>query len=248
MSERALRFPTATLLIAMPLVFNLFFILLQVTFDYPSILRQPSREVLRQFQAGGSLLVAIWYGFALSPLLFLPAAVCLERTLRRVDGSYLFLATPLAIVATLVQVLGLLRWPFLVPELAQVANDPATDEATRVATIALFEAFHRYLGVAVGEHLGYLFTAAWTIVICLTLRQVARFPTWLSWLGIVAAIGIAIGLLEPVGISAAGMINALSYILWSIWLIGVGVTLLIRRAELTPSANRAPLLASGATP
>jgi hypothetical protein len=226
------RIPTGVLLIALPVLFTLFYTLLQITFDYPGILRQPAPEVLRQFQAGGPTLVAIWYGFALTPLLFLPAAALLERTLRRADFAYLFLATPLAIVATLVQVLGLLRWPFLVPELAQMANNPATDAATRAATIAIFEAFHRYLGVAVGEHLGYLFTAAWTVLICLALRHVSRFPTWLAWMGIAAALGIAIGLLEPVGLSAAGMINALSYILWSLWLVALGVTL-IRTSEAT---------------
>jgi hypothetical protein len=229
--EPDFRIPTGVLLIALPVLFTLFYSLLQVSFDYPSILRQPAPEVLRQFEAGGPTLVAVWYGFALTPLLFLPAAVLLERTLRRADAPYLFLATPLAIVATLVQVLGLLRWPFLVPELAQTANNPATDEATRAATIAIFEAFHRYLGVAVGEHLGYLFTAAWTVLICVALRQSSRFPTWLSWMGLAAAFGIAVGLLEPIGVSAAGMINALSYILWSLWLIAVGVTVLLRRAE-----------------
>jgi hypothetical protein len=232
MEERDLRAPTAALLIALPVFFTVFYTLLQVTFDYPSILRQPTTEVLQRFHAGGPTLIAIWYGFALTPLLFLPAAVLLERTLRGSSPSYLFLATPLAIVATMVQVLGLLRWPFLVPELAQTANNPATDAATRAATLAIFEAFHRYLGVAVGEHLGYLFTAAWTVVICLALRQTARFPAWLSWMGIVAAFGIAIGLLEPLGLNVAGMINALSYMLWSLWLIAVGISLL-RAGEMT---------------
>jgi hypothetical protein len=250
MTERRLRIPTGVLLIAMPVLFNLFFLLLQVTFDYPGILRQPSSDVLRQFQAGGSTLVATWYGFALTPVLFLFAAVLLGRYLARPEASVLTLATPLAIVATLVQLLGLLRWPFLVPELAQTVNNPATDAATRAATLAIFEAFHRYLGVAVGEHLGYLFTAAWTVVICLTLRQRERFPGWLAWLGMAAAVGIAVGLLEPLGLEVAGIINALSYILWSIWLIALGITVL-RRSEATtlssaPWAERS--VGSGETP
>lgn len=169
----------------------------------------------------------------------------LERTLHRTSPAYLVLATPLAIVATLVQVLGLLRWPFLVPALAQTVNNPATDEATRAATLAVFDAFHRYLGVAVGEHLGYLFTAAWTVVICLALRHTARFPAWLSWMGIAAAGGIAIGLLEPLGLSAAGMINALSYMLWSLWLIALGIRLL-RTREATTSSGALGSEGSGA--
>jgi hypothetical protein len=130
--EHDLRVPTATLLIALPVCFTLFYALLQVTFNYPAILRQPAPEVLRQFQAGGPKLVAVWYGFALTPLRFLAAAALLEHILRRSTPSSLVLATPLAIAATLVQVLGLLRWPFLVPELARTVNNPTTDDATRV--------------------------------------------------------------------------------------------------------------------
>jgi hypothetical protein len=29
----------------------------------------------------------------------------------------------------------------------------------------VFEAFHRYAGMAVGEHLGYLSTSVWTVLV-----------------------------------------------------------------------------------
>ena len=226
MIDRRTRLVTAGLLIAMPVLFNLFFALLQARFEYPDILRRPPDEVLRRFAAGGTGLVALWYGFALTPALFLPAAVLLRRALGRDEAAYLALATPLAIAASLVQLLGLLRWPFLVPALAQLYVDPATDAATRSAAVAVFVAFHQYLGVAVGEHLGYLFTAAWTAVIAAAMLGSPHFRSWWGWLGLVAAVGILAGLLEPFGVTGAGIINALSYILWSVWLIGAGVALL----------------------
>ena len=40
--EHDLRITTAALLIALPVLFTLFYTLLQVTFDYPSILRMPA--------------------------------------------------------------------------------------------------------------------------------------------------------------------------------------------------------------
>jgi hypothetical protein len=49
---------------------------------------------------------------------------------------------------------------FLVPHLARVEADGDASEARREAAVVVFEALHRYLGVAVGEHLGYLFTGA----------------------------------------------------------------------------------------
>jgi hypothetical protein len=231
MLNRRMRLVTAGLLIAMPILFNLFFALLQATFDYPDILRRPPEEVLRRFAAGGPGLIALWYGFALTPALFLPAAVLLRRALGRDEAAVLALATPLAIAASLVQLLGLLRWPFLVPALAQLSMDPATDMATRAATIVVFVAFHQYLGVAIGEHLGYLFTAAWTAVIAAAMLGSPHFRSWWGWLGLVAAVGILAGLLEPFGVTGAGIINALSYILWSIWLMGTGVVLLRLRSD-----------------
>jgi hypothetical protein len=226
---------TGALLILVPVLFNLFFSLLQAQFDYPDILRRPPDEVLRRFAAGGPGLIALWYGFALTPALFLPAAVLLRRFLTRDDAPYLSLAVPLAISSSLVQLLGLLRWPFLVPELARAYLDPAADAASQAATIAVFRAFHQYAGVAVGEHLGYLFTAAWTAVIAIAMLDSPRFLRWWGWLGLLAAVGILAGLLEPVGIAAAGAINALSYILWSLWLAGTGLALL--RSRDAPNAR-----------
>ena len=172
--------------------------------------------MLRRFADGGQGLIALWYGFALTPALFLPAAVLLRRFLGRDEAAYLALATPLAIASSLVQLLGLVRWPFLVPGLALTYLDPAADAATRAATIAVFRGFHQYAGVAVGEHLGYLFTAAWTAVIATAMLGSPRFRRWWGWVGLLAAVGILAGLLEPAGVAAAGAINALSYILWSL--------------------------------
>jgi hypothetical protein len=36
------------------------------------------------------------------------------------------------------------------------------------------------------------------------------------------------GVFEETGFKAAGAINAISYILWSIWLIALGIALLLR--------------------
>jgi hypothetical protein len=222
---------TGILLIAVPVLFNLFFFRLQATFDYPDILRQPPEDILARFAAGGSSLIALWYGFAMVPALFIPAAVLLRRAFPGAD-PLLDRATPFAVAAGLVQLLGLVRWPFLVPELAQTFLDPASSEATQAAALTVFAAFHQYAGVAVGEHLGYLFTGVWTLVIAGVMVSSRTFRPWWGWLGIISAIGILIGMLEPAGIAIAGTINAFAYIAWSIWLIGAGVFLLRARFPL----------------
>ncbi|MFN8678581.1 MAG: DUF4386 domain-containing protein [Thermomicrobiales bacterium] len=239
---------TAALLILVPVLFNVFFFLLQSSFGYPDILREPAPDILSRFAAGGTSLLAIWYGFALTPALFIPAAVLLRRAFPG-ESPLLALATPFAIVAGIAQVLGLLRWPFLVPGLAQAYLDSAASEATRDAVLVVFTAFHQYAGVAVGEHLGYLATGAWTLVIAGAMLAGAPFRRWLGWMGIVAALGILAGLLEPAGFALGGTINAFAYILWSLWLIATAIVLL--RAPNTtaalPRAAQPAMAVSGAT-
>lgn len=62
------------------------------------------------------------------------------------------------VLAAVVQFFRLARWLFRVPILARKYDDPAPSEATCEATVVVFESFHTYLGVAIGECLGYLFT------------------------------------------------------------------------------------------
>jgi hypothetical protein len=241
MTDRA-RVLTATLLIAVPVLFMLFYGLLTMTFDYPGILREPAGEILRRFAAGGPTLVLIWYGFALTPALFIPAAILLRRTFPTTT-PLLDLAVPLGVLAGVVQVLGLIRWPFLVPELARTYLDPAASEATQAAALTVFGAFHQYAGVAIGEHLGYLFTGAWTLVIAAAMLKSPVFRPWLGWAGIVSALGILVGLLEPAGFALAGTINAVAYLAWSLWLVATGVSLL--RASSEVASDQAPTVAMG---
>lgn len=138
------------------------------------------------------------------------------------------------------QVLGLIRWPFLVPELARTFLDPAASEATQAAALTVFGAFHQYAGIAIGEHLGYLFTGAWTLVIAGAMLTAPVFRPWLGWAGIASALGILVGLLEPAGIALAGTINAVAYLVWSLWLVGTGIALL----RLHPQSADSPVAAS----
>jgi hypothetical protein len=221
---------TGILLILTPIAFNIFFTLLSVTFEYPDILREPTGYVLRHFDAGGSELVTIWYGFMLTAVLFVPLVVMVHKVLTREDTPYMAVATAFGIVAGVVQFLGLVRWPFLVPYLADTYLDPASSEASRESVAVVFEAFNRYAGVGVGENLGYLFTGLWTVLVALAMfRSPLPFRRWLSLLGMVSAAGVLVGTLEPAGFEPAANIVVFGYILWSIWLALTGVFLLLPR-------------------
>ena len=167
---------TGLLLIAVPLAFNAAFALLGVRFDYPDILRRPTSEVLARFREGGSGLILLWWAFALTAVLLAPLAVLLSHSISDADATLLAVASTVGVLAAAVQFLGLVRWPFLVPYLARADADPDASAARREAIDIVFQSFNRYLGVAVGEHLGYLFTGLWTLLAGVALVQTNAVP------------------------------------------------------------------------
>jgi hypothetical protein len=225
--------PAAALLIGVPLVFNAAFGLLAARFGYPDILRRPTSEVLARFRQGGSTLVLIWWAFAMSAVLFAPLVVLLSQSLNGANETLLAVGTTVGILASIVQVLGLVRWPFLVPYLARVAAEPNVSEARREAVDIVFESVNRYLGVAVGEHLGYIFTGAWSLLMGVAMWQSAAVPMWLGLPGIVVGPILMlcslefVGKFEPSGWKLAEAITPLAYIAWSVWLVVVGIALLV---------------------
>ncbi len=218
------------LLIALPIAFTALFAVLGAIFDYPDVLRRPTAEVLTAFRAGGSRLVTVWWAFAISAVLFAPVAALVSVLLIGADAGLLTTATVFGVLAALVQFLGLVRWPFLVPYLAResVGASPARSEAIDV----VFQSFHRYLGVAVGEHLGYLFTGTWTVLVSIAVLQIGG-PWWLAVPGIVVGAVLAVCSLEFVGVfertgwRLAGAVVPIAYLAWSAWLVLFGVVVLV---------------------
>jgi hypothetical protein len=219
---------TGLLLIVVPITFNVTFFLLQRAFEYPEILRKPTDYVLQRFKEGGAPLRRLWYAFALSAVLFTPVPVLVQQVFLPDTPWYLVVGTAVGVLAGAVQFLGLIRWSFLVPSLADMYTHPEATQATRDSVVVVFQAFHRYAGVAIGEHLGYIFTSTWTILLCIAIIATDLVNPLYGWLGIVPALGVLMGVFEETGFRTAGAINAISYILWSIWLIAFGTALLLR--------------------
>ena len=224
---------TGLLLLILPVAYNLLYTLLAHSFDYPDILRQPTGQVLDRFAAGGSRLVLTWWGFAMSAVLLAPTVVLLSAALDDANPTVLALATATGLLAALVQFLGLIRWPFAVPYLARTATDPTATAATTDAVEVTFQTLNRYLGVAVGEHLGYLFTGLWTALAGIALIQSHLLHPLFGIVGLVLAPLFVLGSLEfvgpfePGGWKLAGTLIPLAYIGWSIWLLALGIGLLI---------------------
>jgi hypothetical protein len=220
------------LLIAVPVAFNVAFSLLAARFDYPDILRRPTTEVLTRFQEGGTGLILAWWAFAWTAVALAPLAVVFAAALSGADGALLSVAATVGVLAATVQFLGLIRWPFLVPDLARGAADPSATPARQEAIEVVFQAFNRYLGVAVGEHLGYALTGAWTTLTGVAMTQSSEVPAALGIIGIVVGVPLMLCSLEFVGRherdgwTLAARITPAAYVAWSLWLVASGVALL----------------------
>jgi uncharacterized oligopeptide transporter (OPT) family protein len=125
--------------------------------------------------------VLLWWAFALTAVLMVPLVVLLSAAISDADPTLIAVAATVGVLAALVQFLGLIRWPFLVPYLARTAAGPDTRPARREAVDIVFQSFNRYLGVAVGEHPGYLLTGAWTTLTGIALTQTTPPQTGSAW-------------------------------------------------------------------
>ena len=224
---------TGALLVALPVAYNGLFTLLARSFDYPDILRRPSGEVLARFAAGGNRLVVTWWAFAMSAVLLAPTAVLVSASLVGADLTLLWVATVIGVIAAVVQFIGLIRWPFAVPHLAREMTDPQSSESKREAIDVMFQTLNRFLGVAVGEHLGYLFTGAWTTLVGAALLQSEVLHAAFGVAGLVLGPLFVVGSFEFVGPNErdgwklAGGLVPITYIGWSLWLFAIGMALLI---------------------
>jgi hypothetical protein len=224
---------TGVLLIVTPIWFNVWFAVLARRFDYPNILREPTDVILTRFREGGSSLILAWWAFMASGGLLIVVAVLVTRLLSFRAPVIGLLALVAGVLAGLVQMLGLLRWVFLVPALARTHDDGETSEATRAATEVTFQAFHRYLGVGVGEHLGNVMTGAWTALVGIGVLRGTLLGAWLGWLGLAIGVGLIIcsaeflGPNEEHGWPLAGKVVPILYVIWSLWLVALGVALLV---------------------
>jgi Domain of unknown function (DUF4386) len=226
---------TSVLLVAVPVAFNLAFFELGRAFDYPSILRKEPDEILQRFAAGGAGLILRWQALLVSAIAMLPLVALLAISLAAPDALTV-LSVVIGAAAALVQALGLVRWPFAVPELARrhvAAPDGRAGDATREAVEITFATLHRLLGVGIGEHLGYLLTGLWTLLVAASIVSTTALPVWLGLIGLPIGVALLIGSLEFVGPNErdgwglAGMIVPIAYFAWSVWLIALGVFLFL---------------------
>lgn len=179
---------TGLFLIVGSVLVNIPYILLILNFDYPEILRAPVDQILTQYQAGGSSLMFTWLAFAWVGLPMLFGAILLNRILEQENSLFLETATTIGVIGFVVQVIGLLRWAFVVPVIARLYTDPETLITIKQSLAVLFMGIHQFGGVLLGEHLGQIFIIIWMSMISAIIYRSPIFASWVAWLGWIASI------------------------------------------------------------
>jgi len=111
--------------------------ILTITFNYPDVLRQDSVTILTEFHKGGAALIFTWLAFA---LLGIPLLIAYSLIGQKLEPKmpHIKWVTTLGIISGVVQIIGLLRWVFVVPVLAAEfvsTTNPATQEAIKISLI-----------------------------------------------------------------------------------------------------------------
>ena len=186
-------------------------------FEYPQILEEPTSDILALYREHQGAVVGWFLVLVISAAMLAPAGLLLGRLTGGTLGRWI---AATGVAAATVQVIGLQRWVTLVPGI----GDDALDPARRAAAEDRFEFLHTLLGKVVGETIGYALTAAFTVLVVIALSRTI-LPAWLVWTGYASAALIATGIAIPV-LDAASLTNFAGYVLWCLWLLGVGFLLL----------------------
>lgn len=222
---------TGAVLTFLSISINIPYILLIQNFEYDDILRAPTDYILTKFHEGGSGLIFTWFLFALLALLFIPASTFMQKVLTREDTVYLSAATLMGVLSGLLQSIGLMRWVFVVPVLANLYVQQTTDRATRAAVTVVFQAVHQYGGVVIGEHLGQTLLAFWTLGVGVAMLGSPFFKPWIAWFGLFTVPLLIIGQTELLATVIPSMpvlkVTPIGFMLWEVWLLITGVSLLL---------------------
>ena len=219
---------SGTLLITGAIALLIPYTMLTMSFEYPDILRQDTATILTKFHEGGNPLIWTWFAFAIAGLPLIPAYIFMGQQFEN-KAPLVRLATRIGVISLVVQMIGLLRWTFVVPVLSDTFVH-STDAATQAAAVVSFKTVHQLGGVLLGEHLGQLFTIAWTVLMTISFLRLKLFPKWVHVLGIISA---AIYLLAQAdlfatvmpGIPVWDMAGFIGSTLWLVWLVIIGICL-----------------------
>lgn len=228
MSKQSTYRATAVTIIFYVLTLSIAFNILVVIFEFPDILRASAAYRLALFTENSQIIIPTYYVLALTGLVQVLMSVLLYESFAVKNGLVLVTAV-FGVLTGVFQVLGFIRWPIVVPYFAEAMNSGLS-----MGTIAFVEGMlNRYAGMAVGEHLGFLCQAVWTMLLGASMIKQDLFDSRLGWTGVVLGFLTLLMSLEPLG-GVLGIFGELTWPVmaaWLIWLFLLAISLLRTKSQ-----------------
>ncbi|MNI13682.1 hypothetical protein D3C73_669160 [compost metagenome] len=237
----------AVLLILEVILVTTPFLILQSVFEFPDILRKPASDVFELFQSRKSVIIPTYYIFMLSGLLLIPLSLAVHHLLKVNAESSMLLSvtTGFGVSAGIAQILGFIRWPFLIPYLADTYLSSTATAATKEAVVVVYETFNRYAGMAVGEHLGWVLLGIWLVGISMLQIKSTLFKKGVGLLGLLSGLGLIVSAFEQLAGALAptfASLNIAANWLMVAWLlISAGFLLFAKSGTPLKKANGVPI-------
>ena len=209
----------AIILTAQFLLMGLAFFVLSTSINWPASLDDPAAISLPRILAQAEA-VRLGYGcYLLMALLLIPATAALNERLG-LRGPLAAITLALAVLSAMAKVIGIGRWLFVMPGLAQAYATPGADRAT----IALvFQTLDSYAG-GIGEVIGVgLITGVWTLLMAgAVFVSPGSVPKVLGGLAFVSGLLLLGSIPAWFGVDL-GPVLTLSNIVWLATLLGIGL-------------------------
>lgn len=199
-------------------------IILGAAINWPMSLDEPASVnlplLLEQYAA-----VMTGYGiYLVYSLLFWPVAYLTGRVIvgDDVENGLFRIASGFAALSALARALGIVRWLFAMPVLAQLYTAPTATPELHASISVAYEMLNAYAG-GVGELLGVsLFAVIWLVLVSVMILRRADWPNWLGYFGFVAAGSLFLNLLEVIGVDMGPMIT-ISVTLLHFWMLAAAI-------------------------
>jgi hypothetical protein len=149
------------------------------------------------------------------------------KTLNFQNSTTGFLAVFFGVLFGLTSSLGFVRWPFLMQHLGGIINGDTSDISIETLQL-VYDSFHIYAGVSVGENFAFWFEFLWMFLFSTSLLSKKEvFPKYIARFGQILGIGMLIYSLEQFGgfFSMLGPLNMIVHTAQLAWLLTIAFCL-----------------------
>jgi Domain of unknown function (DUF4386) len=213
--------------------------------DWPNNLEEDAAHNLPLLLQEQSSTFWGYFIYLIYSILFFPMAYMMGRTIRLgvtpytqdkrravspqllLDSPWLFIGNGFAAMSAVNRSIGLCRWLFAMPILAEIYVNPNSTDATKEAVEVSYEMLNGW-GGGIGEILGVsIFAALWIVCMSVLFIHSNVWPSWMGYIGILVAADLAANLLEMAILDFdVGANLTISVVLLHVWIIAGAIIFL----------------------